>query len=333
MTQNLKLYFKVIVENSTMPNYKQFTIKTSQNYISNDPSSAKIINLHMCDENGNQNDDIISFYMNDVGERNVQDNPYIPHVTYSTIMIRKKYSKQDSLYYDYFCASGCYNGLFLDPTIYKFTAYKNVSSGTLSSYNSCKISIDFKTNIGCAELTETPYTVNPMPYITDETNRKITLYYRRAFFDLNGSKQSLKSDVNYSFDVINDLANRNNYYSGISVLHMTDSTWNIPNDNMISFFGSETAQTNLQNIPFLYDVYNETVIIRLNWSDQSSDDYSLIIGESMYNNGGTGDNMTILDIVAYYVTTASGVFYGYKKVTIFYDNKNQVRTVEITKDI
>lgn len=329
MKENLKLYYKILVENSSIPNYNQFAIKTTQNYVAKDSSSAQVINLYMCDENGNKNENIISIFINDIAERDIQDTLNIPHVTYTTVMIRTNYN-QNTLFYDYFCASGYY-ALNSDPTMYKFTAYKNVSSGIFRDYNSAIISLDIVNNIGIVELIVTQYIADPMPYITDKTNDKIILYYRRGYYDLDGIKRTTRSDVNYVFDVVNDLPNRNSYYSGISALHMTDSTWNIINDNMITFYGSETAQTKLQNVPFVYDVYNETVIIRLNWSDKNSDNYSLIIGESMYNNGGTGDNMTILDIVTYYVSTASGVFYGYKKVIIYYDNVNLVRTVVITK--
>jgi hypothetical protein len=331
MSNELKLYFKILVSNSTTPNYKQFSIKTKTNFVSNDVSTVRTINMYMCDENGNTNNDIISFFINDVAQRNLQDEIFIPHVTYTTIMIRKNYAKQIALDYDFFCASGYYNGLFSDQSIYKFTAYKICSGGIFAEYNASYVSIKFIENLGTITLKKNMYIVDPTPYLNDNTDEKIILYYRRGYYDINGNRRPLKSDVNYSFDVTDNLLSRNSYYSGLSALRMSNSTWDIINDDMITFFGSETPQTKYQNVPFIYDAYNENVMIRLNWSNQNVDDYSLIIGESLYNNGGTGENTTVLDIVTYYVTVASGVFYGYKKITIYFDNVNMVRKIEILK--
>lgn len=326
MSNELKLYFRIMVPNTNILNYNQFMLLGKTNFKSTDNTSARAINMFMCDENGNLNDNIISFFINDIGQTNYQNIPNLNHTTYTTVMIRTNYSQKDSLNYNFFCACGFYNGLFPDQNIYKFTAYKTTSNGQFEGFNSAKISINFAENLGTVVLNKSSYIIDPIPFIT---NNKIKLYYRRSLFNLDGSKISMSVDFDYLYDVSNDLQARNNYYSGISSLQMTNEKYE-PNDDIIYFYGSETRETSWQNVPHIYDVYNESVVIRKNFSNYE-DDYSIIIGESMYNNGGTGSSTTMLDIVTYYVTTSSGIFYGFKKITIFFDNINQVRQIEITK--
>lgn len=327
MSNELKLYFRIMVPNTNILNYSQFMLLGKTNFMSSDTSSTKVINMYMCDENGNLSDNVISFFINDIGQTNYQNIPNIGHTTFTSIMIRNNYSNRINQEYDFFCACGFYNGVFADQNIYKFTAYKTVSNGIYKNFESIKISINFAENLGTILLNKSPYILDPTPFMI---NNKLELYYRRSLFRTDGSKISLSSDLDYIYDVSNDLRSKNNYYSGISSLQMTNEKYE-PNDDIIYFYGSETRETDWQNVPYIYDVYNENVAIRTNFSDQEKDNYNLIVAESMYNNGGTGGNTTMLNVVTYYVTTASGIFYGFKNLTIFYDNVNQVRKIEITK--
>jgi hypothetical protein len=159
----------------------------------------------------------------------------------------------------------------------------------------------------------------------------ITLYYRRRLINpINKSKTTNFIEMDILYDVLDDLSNKNTNYYGISSGNMMDSN-GIQNDDIITFIGNETHETKFQAVPIVPDVYNETVIIRLNYKDINSFQYDYICGESVYNNGSTGTSVTILDAVTYYVVASNGIFSGYKTITIFFDNVNSTRIVKINK--
>lgn len=108
-------------------------------------------------------------------------------------------------------------------------------------------------------------------------------------------------------------------YSGLENRFMMDAN-GIVNKDVICFIGFRTPATDL-GVYSIYSLYNETTTI------QTETGY--ISAAAIYNDGGTGF-ATEKPFVEYAVTAASGEFVGAKILTIFFDNVNKTRRVEIT---
>jgi hypothetical protein len=108
-------------------------------------------------------------------------------------------------------------------------------------------------------------------------------------------------------------------YSGLENRFMMDAN-GVPNKDVICFIGYRTPQTTLGAYS-IYSLYNETTII------QTTTGY--ISAAAIYNDGGTGF-ATEKPFVEYAVSAATGEFVGAKIITIFFDNVNKTRRVEIT---
>jgi len=108
-------------------------------------------------------------------------------------------------------------------------------------------------------------------------------------------------------------------YSGLENRFMMDVN-GVPNNDVICFIGYRTPSTAL-GVYSIYSLYNETTII------QTETGY--ISAAAIYNDGGTGF-ATEKPFVEYAVSAATGEFVGSKIVTIFFDNINKTRRVEIT---
>jgi len=156
----------------------------------------------------------------------------------------------------------------------------------------------------------------------------ITLYYRTKFNDMNKTKTA--NNFKFLYNIGDNLNKKNNYYAGCSYRYMMNEN-GIQNNNIISFSANETRPTTYQFIPYIDDVYNEYVMIRLNYNKTDSLNYDFIHAQSVYNNFGTGTSITTIPVVTYYVTTSSGKFEGYKRITIYFDNINNTRIVKINK--
>jgi hypothetical protein len=156
----------------------------------------------------------------------------------------------------------------------------------------------------------------------------ITLYYRTNYDDPN--KNPTYQSFKFLYNITDNLSKKNNYYAGCAYIYMMDSN-GIQNNDIISFSASETRPTTYQDIPYIDDIYNENVMIRLNYNQTESLNYDFIHAQSVYNNFGIGSSMTTISVVTYYVTTSSGKFDGYKRITIYFDNINNTRIVKINK--
>lgn len=155
--------------------------------------------------------------------------------------------------------------------------------------------------------------------ITD-TLDTITMYYR----------YSDKTLMNFLFYINDNLTEKNNYYGGVQNFIMCDIN-GINNQTMISFTGTETKASDYQSIPFTPDIFHRKITIRINYDKIESETYDFICAFIVYNNTGTGDGKTVLSFVTYYISVATGIFEGYKTVTIYFDNVNNTRTIKINK--
>lgn len=93
-----------------------------------------------------------------------------------------------------------------------------------------------------------------------------------------------------------------------------------PNFDIISIIGYRTPFANLENYS-IYPLYNETITIQTK--------NGIISAQSLYSDPRLGFS-TELPSVEYSFTTASGEFVGSKILTIYFDNINKTRRVEIT---
>jgi len=107
-------------------------------------------------------------------------------------------------------------------------------------------------------------------------------------------------------------------YSGLENRFMMDEN-QVPNKDVICFIGYRTPATALGDYS-IYSLYNETTII------QTATGY--ISASAIYNDGGTGF-ATEKPFVEYAVSAASGEFVGAKILTIFINNIQKTRVVEI----
>jgi hypothetical protein len=139
-----------------------------------------------------------------------------------------------------------------------------------------------------------------------------TLYYR-----LTQSDTSTESNAAI-LDFIPYIGTQSTY-SGLQTSFMMDEN-KVPNKDVISFIGYRTPATAL-GVYSIYSLYNETVII------QTETGY--ISAAAIYNDGGTGF-ATEKPFVEYAVSAATGEFVGAKIITIFFNNVNFTRIVEIT---
>jgi hypothetical protein len=139
-----------------------------------------------------------------------------------------------------------------------------------------------------------------------------TLYYRINQPDNQTKTNAAKIDFIPYID-------KQSTYSGLENRFMMDAN-GIVNKDVICFIGFRTPATDL-GVYSIYSLYNETTTI------QTETGY--ISAAAIYNDGGTGF-ATEKPFVEYAVTAASGEFVGAKILTIFFDNVNKTRRVEIT---
>lgn len=148
----------------------------------------------------------------------------------------------------------------------------------------------------------------------------ITFYYK--YNDIN--------EMKFLFEITGELSEKNNYYAGVQNFVMCDINGNnIP--FMASFFGVETKATPLQEIPYTPDVVHRKMTFRTNYTKIESEEYDFFCAYAVYANGGNGSGQIILPFVTFYVATSSGIFDGYKIVTIYFDNINRTRVIKINK--
>lgn len=148
----------------------------------------------------------------------------------------------------------------------------------------------------------------------------ITMYYK--YNDI--------CEMKFLFDIADDLNSRNNYYGGVQNFRMCDIN-GININTMISYFGIETKATNYQNIPYTPNIVHRKITLRDNYDSIESINYNFICAYACYNNGGNGSGKINLPYVTFYVSCASGIFEGYKTVTIYFDNINNTRMIKINK--
>jgi hypothetical protein len=136
-----------------------------------------------------------------------------------------------------------------------------------------------------------------------------TLYYRTTISPTDPSSNNVR--VN--------LVNTQNTYAGVSNRFMMDASGN-PNNDVISFVGYRTLPDNNLGVYSIYQLFNETLNIQTKTG--------FINATAIYNDEGTG-SVTTIPYVQYAVSATSGEFEGAKIVTIFFDNVNKTRRVEI----
>lgn len=140
-----------------------------------------------------------------------------------------------------------------------------------------------------------------------------TLYYRITISDTSTVNNSAVIDFIPYIDTQSS-------YSGLQNSFMMDAN-GIPNKDVISFIGYRTPATEIPNGYSIYSLYNETTSI------QTATGY--ISAAAIYNDGGSGF-ATEKAFVEYAVSAATGEFVGAKILTIFFNNINKTRIVEIT---
>ena len=138
-----------------------------------------------------------------------------------------------------------------------------------------------------------------------------TLYYRITQSDTSNETNAAIIDFIPYID-------KQSTYSGLENRFMMDIN-GVPNNDVISFIGYRTPATAL-GIYTIYSLYNETTII------QTATGY--ISASAIYNDDGTGF-ATEKPFVEYSVSAASGEFVGAKILTIFFNNINKTRVVQI----
>jgi hypothetical protein len=138
-----------------------------------------------------------------------------------------------------------------------------------------------------------------------------TLYYRVTLS--NTSNESNAAIIDYL-----PYVDKESSYSGLQNRFMMDVN-GVPNKDVICFIGYRTPATDLEQYT-IYSLYNETLTIQT--------PNGLISALAIYNDGGTGF-ITEVPFIEYAVSSASGEFVGSKIVTIFFNNINKTRIVEI----
>ena len=157
--------------------------------------------------------------------------------------------------------------------------------------------------------TESVITILPDPNPTDV----ITLYYR--------SKVKVNNEYVSYGSYTNNITN-NNEYSGYITRFASDLNGTPDKNTIINYFGYRTPSNVSFNIPAYYD---ETINIKQNKTD-------FISATSLYEDSGSS-SVTSVPFNVFYVTSAAGIFEGYKFIKIFYDNNNFSRVIQITKTL
>ena len=156
---------------------------------------------------------------------------------------------------------------------------------------------------------ESVISILPDPNPTDV----ITLYYR--------SKVKVNNEYVSNAGNTDNITN-NNEFSGYSTRNAADIN-GVPDKNtIINYFGYRTPANVSFNVPAYFD---ETINIKQNKTD-------FISATSLYEDSGSS-SVTSVPFNVFYVTSAAGIFEGYKFIKIFYDNTNFSRVVEITKNL
>lgn len=137
-----------------------------------------------------------------------------------------------------------------------------------------------------------------------------TLYYKLRVIASDPST-SVSSETNFT--------NPENQYAGISNFFMTDASYNANNDVM-SFVGYRTAAKVVPEGFSIYPLYNETLNIQTKTG--------IVSAVAVYADVGSGLE-TSVPSVQYGVTCAQGEFVGAQIVTVYFDNVNKTRRVEI----
>jgi hypothetical protein len=136
-----------------------------------------------------------------------------------------------------------------------------------------------------------------------------TLYYRLRVSATDPT--SVSSDTNFT--------NPENQYAGISNFFMTDANYKA-NKDVMSFVGYRTAAKVVPEGFSIYPIYNETLNIQT--------PTGIVSAVAVYADVGTGLE-TSVPSVEYAVTSAQGEFVGAQIVTIFFNNVDKTRKVEI----
>jgi hypothetical protein len=100
---------------------------------------------------------------------------------------------------------------------------------------------------------------------------------------------------------------------------MTDASYNA-NKDVMSFVGYRTAAKEIPGGFSIYPIYNETLNIQTK--------NGIISAVAVYADVGSG-LQTTFPLVQYAVTSAQGEFVGAQIVTIYFNNVNKTRRVEI----
>ena len=138
-----------------------------------------------------------------------------------------------------------------------------------------------------------------------------TLYYRTTISTTDASSNNVR--INFT--------NPQNTYAGVSNRFMMDANGN-PNKDVISFVGYRTLADNNLGVYSIYSLFNETLNIQTKTG--------FVNATAIYNDTGS-TVITELPYVQYAVSAASGPFVGAQIVTIYFDNVNKTRRVEIYK--
>ena len=136
-----------------------------------------------------------------------------------------------------------------------------------------------------------------------------TLYYRLTVSDTD--QTSVTSDTN--------LSNPENQYAAVSSFFMTDASYNA-NKDVLSAVGYRTAAKEIPGGFSIFPIYNETINIQTK--------NGIVSAVAVYADVGSGLQTTVPS-VQYAVTSAQGEFVGAQIVTIYFNNVNKTRIVQI----
>jgi hypothetical protein len=219
------------------------------------------------------------------------------------------------------------SGTFTTVTGTVFTATMT-ATGSGTDCESAKINSELNMAITLANFLAT-YT----PQIVEETTTVTTtcagcqpdleLYYR-----IDVSPTDPERNDSY-VDLATNPPDIEGAYNGISTNYMNESNFVTYNKNIITFIGNRTPAN--QDVPAdirVPDIYQETVCISIPEYENN-----FVQATANYLDSGNTD-VTTVPFVDYGITTASGVFLGYKTIRIFFDNDNvlgPVRTVKFLK--
>jgi hypothetical protein len=336
---NLIMYYNRYLNNSTISDCITIDFKIKNNKVNNSlikKYNAGITNKKMTDINGLYNDDIIHINKIEISESNLQDIPYYPNVCNETICIRTNYSKIDSYKYDFVVASALYNnkGIKIDEqNLSAITYYILCSSGIFSGFTTLTIYINNDTNQRIINFyNKKPYKekniIETNNFINSDT---IHLYYTDNRVKttnilntptINTNQIDNFNKLEFMYSTLNNI-NAEKFFAEQSICLMSDIN-GIQNNDIICFYKIENKQSNYQDIPFIPNICNEFVIIRTNYNVDSLE-YDYICAEALY------DNTIKPNIITYYVNVSSGKFTDYNRITIFFNNTNNIQLIKINK--